>query len=471
MNHLSMFAFIIYAEVCGILTFPWGKALAEAGYLPPTAPPWPPTYNLARSTISMAVNVSGWSDPERGAQFGIISYDWSNAKRQWALQQPMDCEERLLNQAKMTKSVNQRTKVFVYRNIVKALPWFSSVRRILDDPSYSGFFLKFDPKSKLHVPRCAAENSSKCSSYYHDQEQTPAVPTKEHPHPDGSCPSSSTEHDSGCNCGSQPCGEYLWNHRNGSQLREWLLKEHILSETGLASDSIDGFFIDDYWCSDLICKTNSHIQGCPCHDPVQGPTEIDKNSQLDMGLSDEDIRDITLAWNETMGQVQRAILDANGYTWTLIEKQQNANAMPTLLMKGNCVEQLRAACLGGEDYKFWHENPRLVGLTHSKEQKLTQLEQDVAFFLLVRGKFAWIGWGNWGMGWPFNPEPSHGELPPLPHGVPIPSLLKRDFGKPLSSCRETSPGVFTRKWTKHTVQLNCNNFAADLGKDSDIIVQ
>ena len=48
------------------------------------------------------------------------------------------------------------------------------------------------------------------------------------------------------------------------------------------------------------------------------------------------------------------------------------------------------------------------------------IQQDVAFFLLARGPFAWLGWGQWGMTWPFNPEPAHGTLPPLPHGVPRP---------------------------------------------------
>lgn len=33
----------------------------------------------------------------------------------------MNCEERLLEQAAMVKAVSPDTKVFVYRNIVKAL--------------------------------------------------------------------------------------------------------------------------------------------------------------------------------------------------------------------------------------------------------------------------------------------------------------------------------------------------------------
>jgi hypothetical protein len=202
----------------------------------------------------------------------------------------MDCEERLQTQARKTKKKNPDSHVFVYRNIVKALPWFTSVRDKLDDPAYSGFFLKFakTPKNgSYHVPDCAAENASKCSVFYHDQEQTPAVPTTKQPHPDGSCVGQ-------CDVGTQPCGEYLYDHRNGSMLRNWLVKEHILGPKGLGDPAVDGTFIDDFWCSNQICKETPSIRGCPCNDPVQGPTEIDKYSQEDMALSDQEIKDITL---------------------------------------------------------------------------------------------------------------------------------------------------------------------------------
>jgi hypothetical protein len=88
---------------------------------------------------------TGWSSPERGGEFGIVSYDWSNDKDDWAMAQPMDAEERLLHQAKLTHAANPDSKVFVYRNLVWAMPWFTSVREKLDDPNYSGWFLKFDP--------------------------------------------------------------------------------------------------------------------------------------------------------------------------------------------------------------------------------------------------------------------------------------------------------------------------------------
>ena len=408
---------------------------------------------MAMSTLSMQCNSSGWSDPVRGAAFGIISYDWSNAKAQWAAARPMDCEEQLQTQARLTKYANPKSNVFVYRNVVKALPWFTSVREKLDDPRYAGWFLRFDKSKagKYHVPDCAAENASKCSVFYHDQEQTPAVPTPAAPHPDGSCGSGV------CDCGDSPCGEYLFDHRNGSMLREWIVNELILGPTGVGDAAIDGLFIDDFWCSDLICKDDPSVAGCPCGDPVQGPTEEDRHSQADMGLSDEAVRDLTIGWNATMEAVQRGIVAAGGYTWSLMLGQENANAAPRMLKHDTCAAQLRAACVAGSD---WQRHSILFGLT-TNGSKLVQVKQDVAFFLLARGAFAWLGWGAWGMTWPFNPEPAHGELPPQPHGVPRPAEIDTDYGAPLEDvCRETSSGVFERRWSRATITLDCNAFAA-----------
>ena len=44
----------------------------RGGVLGPTNPPWKPVYNLSMSTLTMQCNGSGWSSPERGAEFGIV---------------------------------------------------------------------------------------------------------------------------------------------------------------------------------------------------------------------------------------------------------------------------------------------------------------------------------------------------------------------------------------------------------------
>jgi hypothetical protein len=308
-------------------------------------------------------------------------------------------------------------------------------------------------------------------------------------HPDGSCVGQ-------CDCGTQPCGEYLWDHRNGSMLRDWIVNEHILGPAGMGDPAIDGFFsaspqptvtsapppppcssaqpaspssprtghepslfdthmlvcgacgaVDDFWCSDIL-------QPGACHDPVQGATEIDKNQQIDMGLSDADIKDLTLAWAETMGAVQKGILDKGGYTWSLIPGQENANASPIMMSNKTCAAQLREACT---ETSRWTKFATLFGLTAAGTE-LVQLEQDIAFFLLARGPFAWLGWGRWGIGWPLNPEPAHGALPAQPHGVPLPAILQTEVGEPSGLCTEKSPGLFTREYSKVRVSLDCGTF-------------
>jgi len=455
--------------------------------LPPHNPNWQPTYNMSMSTISMQCNTSGFSNSTRGAEFGIISYDWSNAKAEWAKAKPMDCNERLAEQARMTKSKNKNSHVFTYRNVVKALPWFKEVREKLDDPAYSGFFLKFKPKpsslnsefsdiSDTHVPRCAREDQTKCSRFYHDQLQTPEVPTPDDPNPDGSC-------DGYCDCGSQPCGEYLFDHRNGTMLLEFLINEHIGGEFGLDNPNIDGFFMDDYWCSDIEQQQKGLDA---CRNPAQGPSEVDKFNQEDMGLSDEDVLDITKAWNSNMEAIERRILDLGKYTWYLMAGEDGAGATPIILQREYCQEMLEEGCDAGKfDDVEENENTQILRgnnfevreiLTKTKKNKkynnfqdfsylfgikvngtqILQLNEDVAHFLLVRGDYAWLGWGVWGMTWPFNAAEG------FPYGVPRPELLDTDFGVPTEKCQQVEKGIFKREWTKASITLNCNTFQADI---------
>eukprot|EP01119_Soliformovum_irregulare_P015421 TRINITY_DN433_c0_g1_i3.p1 TRINITY_DN433_c0_g1~~TRINITY_DN433_c0_g1_i3.p1 ORF type:complete len:443 (-),score=85.63 TRINITY_DN433_c0_g1_i3:44-1180(-) len=369
-----------------------------------------------------------------------MSYDWSNEKAQWANARPMDCEERLAAQAERTYKYGGPHQ-FVYRNLVKALPWYSSVRKILENPAYEGFFLKFkEGKKTYHVPPCTTQNGvTKCSKFYHDQEQTPQVPSKENPNPDGAC-------DKYCDCGSVPCGEYLFDHRNGSMLTEWLLNEYVLSPTALGSPYIDGLFIDDFWCSNIINGT----QNWNCNDPVQGPSEIDPHSQEDMGLSDEDIAAITRGWLFNMKRVQEAIVKAKGYTWSLMQYQQNANANPVVINNSTqCVASLTSACAPGIGNPYW-QAPLLMGMTYNGTDWPTIREQ-VAAFLLMRGPDAYLGFGIWGMEWsglqPF-PQFVWGQRPGWP-------------GPPLSKCQKVGTGnIFRISYRDVDVTLDCDRFSA-----------
>jgi hypothetical protein len=178
-------------------------------------PSWAPTWNITRSTIIMPCNYSGYFDYTIAGKFAVVDYDWSNAKEMWANPKQwdgglapdgkMDCQERLLKQAEMTKAhakgLGIDQKVWVYRNLVKALPWYSSVRALLNDSRYSDFFLKFDDKAKpFHVPQCDS-NSNRCTEYYHDQTQSPQSGAN------CSCKNCGCCVDGACDVGIQPCGE------------------------------------------------------------------------------------------------------------------------------------------------------------------------------------------------------------------------------------------------------------------------
>ena len=145
-------------------------------------PAWPQTWHLPTSTVVMPCNYSGMIPENKLAGWGLVDFDWSNAKALWVNESPMDCQERLLAQAQVVKRATPSARVLVYRNLVKALPWFSDVRAKLADPAYAGWFLKYKPggsvgPGKWHSPPCTLERSgkTKCSPFYHDLEQTPVA--------------------------------------------------------------------------------------------------------------------------------------------------------------------------------------------------------------------------------------------------------------------------------------------------------
>lgn len=429
-------------------------------------PPWPPTYQMNLSTIIQPCNDSGPFDPAFGAKFGVADYDWSNQKQLWVNTKPMDCERLLVTQAELNRKINPKSRAFVYRNLVKALNWFGSVREKLDDPAYSGFFLKFDPKRKgrYHVPPCDTNYSPpKCSEFYHDQEQSPG-----HPKGDGSCKDN-------CDCGKNPCGEYLWDHRNGSILQEFLLEHYIGGPTGVDNPAIHGLFIDDGW-------TGGH------------PSEEDTHAVTDMGLSTVEVAKQVAGWRANEAAAQAKILRSKAYNWQLLNCEYFPNATHTCAgapqtapgreqnasaARAQCTTWMRGwGCPDSATPVGWRRTSELpaadkaralpaVALTDmalmfgfsrvshhqplASEGTLPAYMQDLASFLLVRGPYAWLGYGWQGC--------TSGDLHAY-HGSGYAKWgteLDEDYGEPLERCHETAAGseVFERKWSKATVQLDC----------------
>merc|ERR1719330_634605 len=194
----------------------------------------------------MPCNYSGFTDPRSTLGWSIVDFDWSNAKGTggadgWAKHKPMDDDEMLWQQVQMTAAATPGTTVWIYRNTIYGYPWYTSVRRILEDPAYEAWFLKFKPEGPWYSPKCDNNyDPPLCSDYYHSQEQTPG-----YPHGDGDCAAP------GCDCGSVPCGFYVWNHSstavvNGQTFQDWFIHSYMLNSIG-SSPLVSGFFWDNLW--------------------------------------------------------------------------------------------------------------------------------------------------------------------------------------------------------------------------------
>jgi hypothetical protein len=201
----------------------------------PWLPGWEPTYNMSLSTIMQPCNYSGYLEPEFASKFGLVDIDWANGLELWSNHAPMDSEALMVEQARQLKLRNPAQKVFVYRNLVQAYSWFGgSVLDKLQDPQYSGFFLPFRPDDGTNTssPRCDAANSSLCSHLYHSQTLAPkskgAVTgwsaCNNFSTCDGFCRSGQ------CDCGTVPCGSYVFDHRSVKMAAAFtLISAHLVT--------------------------------------------------------------------------------------------------------------------------------------------------------------------------------------------------------------------------------------------------
>ena len=393
----------------------------------------------------MPCNGSGFMDAAFSSLWGIVDFDWSNGKADWANQKPMDCQERLLAQAQQVKARGTGTKVMVYRNLVKALPWYTDVREKVTDPAYAGWFLRFKDGAGgtgYHAPPCTGNGSDladprKCSDLYHDQDQTP-----EHPHGDGSCADA-------CDCGEGlPCGEYLWDHRNAS-LRAWLVDQYVMSpSSGVGNENVDGIFLDDgwsnrsepsapWWPKEGFCSADAH----------GGATEEMANCTVDMGLGKGDVQAVYDGWRRTIDAVRTAIVGAGAYNY-----QMFASTKTPAADTASCTAYLRAACKPG-GAASWQTSSALRYELTQPATSIASVARDVATFLLVRGPYAWIGHG-----WVGCAAPAHAPANETQYARP--AALDVDYGEPVdAACAEMGPagsGVFSRKWSKASVSVDCN---------------
>ena len=148
-----------------------GSAAVATAVTPGQVPKYLMTWNMSRSTAIMICNNSGpvdaqwaapWGERSRvpaarlagapGApacppspapppllRAGLVDVDWNSDKVDWSKVSPMNNEENMLANLVAIRQANPNAITWLYRNGIKALPWFTSVRTKLEDPAYWGW--------------------------------------------------------------------------------------------------------------------------------------------------------------------------------------------------------------------------------------------------------------------------------------------------------------------------------------------
>lgn len=235
-----------------------------------------------------------------------------------------------------------------------------------------------------------------------------------------------------------PVGEYLFDMRalnvsvNGQTLENWFLEEYIFSSaTGIGNENISGLYLDDYWTT-------------------AGPSEMDPHAVEDMGLSPADVAAIGAAFQGLSARVYAAILARGKFAWNLFFDNGVDCPMP-LVTRDNCALDLRSMCT---QFSPAQTRAILYGFSPGScrgtdPANLTQVDQDVVNFQLIRGPYGWIGNGWLGCSTAYE----------------RPAIFDADFGDPVDVlCSETAPGsgVFRREFARATVQMNCSAWAPSI---------
>jgi len=454
---------------------------------PTVLPPWDPEWRLHRSTIAMPCNYSGWFNSSLAAEFGVVSFDWSNHGNSWKTRAseidpksnntvcslphpPQKCyypdAEDLLKQVQLVKAVDETTRTWVYRQGAgSGSPSGAQAREMLTDSQYEGFW--------LHSEGCPPTNKS---------------------------------------CGARPKGTRLpyFDFRNVT-MQKWFVEEYVGGDTCLGNADVSGLYMDDV--------TGIGASGTPDATPVL----------KESGLSTEQ----AAAWNagqrESVIRAQTAAVKKHGALfWQNLQPMAEGGgpgmAAPN---KASCVHGepdsrghrgfpgLRKLC--SEAGRKWAQSvPMLMMLWHDRRENggwlgygsctekadcaldtcksldprgglercgpIANIKERLAAFQLVRGPHAFIGYGWQGCagtdhrrpyfpfpGGPYPCPQNHSRqcsgytdgarwLPPKQWS---PEVMDLEFGDVVDpGCLEVEEGVFERKYANITVRLDCQRFEA-----------
>jgi hypothetical protein len=205
------------------------------------------------------------------------------------------------------------------------------------------------------------------------------------------------------------------------------------------------FLLDDYWDTHepIYPSGNQPSWGYCTYSLIGGPSEIQLHCVEDMGLTQSDVLQLKYEWNSFLSTIYSA-MDAAG-----------AFAFASFTIVGtpgpdSIASNLATLCAAGNSSSLWS-----VALFHQltipsnccppppvRNTTLLQFSEDLAYFMLVRGPWAWIGYS-----WDFCA--AHHTMPPE---------LFLDYGDPVNTCEQTTPGVFVRVFEHAVAAFDTNTY-------------
>ena len=221
-------------------------------------------------------------------------------------------------------------------------------------------------------------------------------------------------------------------------------------------------------------------------DRPAGRVRGDNHNIQDCGLSVAEAAAVAEGWKENTAAVDKAVLAKGGFPY------------PYFVMSGRNETDPHESCQRArhaEDVRHqqdsWQAKPPQSGVVSRVLASLPHCAlapERYATLVPARSRnfpagsrsvcvlFAWLGYtwsGCTDSGYPAGCDPACTQPGCKPcrfptamdsHPFPRPGALDSDFGEPVGQCHESSAGVWTREWSKASVELNCNSFRASMLK-------
>jgi hypothetical protein len=190
-----------------------------------------------------------------------------------------------------------------------------------------------------------------------------------------------------------------------------------------------------------------------------------------MGMSTADVTAMIAAWNANQDAWREKIVASGKFEWFLFYGgQQTANGWNQTDPAVTCLSFHRSNCGPSAPSQNGTMFFGFSRVTHQHawypNGTLPFGDQDIASFLISRGPYGYIGYGWTGCA-------------DATHPFTWPEKLDWDYGVPTDFCTEGTAdvidpvtgmstaevagnGVFTRHWSKATIQMDCNTFTADI---------